>query len=807
MSKVFKISGAIASILLLLVGGVSWWAHVQRNQVLQWILVEINQNLNGQISAKSLDFTPFARGSGIGFTLREVAIYDSAYAQHRTKLLAVRRINVGIGVQNLLKGQFELKSVGIEEGTIRLFKQKNGYNNTHFFENGNSNRLPDGKNGFAARFFGGLQSVCFKDVAFQLDDSVAHKKIAFTLQDITNDLSHTPALWHTHWRGSVYFEELTFNAERGTFLRQKNTQTDLHIRYDPLQQYLYLDSSRLQVAQDWLGLQGAFGFLGKGVLKLNIQTDTLAVARALTLLPQPLANTITEFGVLPVVKANIQLDGLLNESGTPRIDIDFQTDTFRYETPVGTLMRIKAVANYTNHLDPRLGTTDQNSRISVTRLSGLLAGAVPYRAVFTVSNLENPQLAMNGVIETDLVRCNNLLDDRCRFGSGKATVSYRYRGQMFPLFDPKRNVLNGTLRGEVTLDKGTFWYTPQRLHLTNATGKIEFDENRLRVSFLHLNHQHNLVKMSGKIVGLLPYIFQSNGKVTADWAISTPDLSLDWIQNSKETNPKRRKKRSISALIDNVLARLNCKLTVVAKRVRFRRFRATDVLAKLQLSSSTIELKNGKMNAFGGSFGLSGGVNNLHLPTRQLYASGTIGRAEVKKVFQGFENFSQKTITDHHLSGTLSSAFEFRANTKKDFSIWPNSMTAKVNVVLEKGELTHFEPIKQVQRFLFKRRNFDQIRFATIQNEFNLTGKMLNISKMAVESSVLTMFVEGVYSFENKTDLLVQIPLSNFKRRSADYELVKHDLRNLKGSNIFLRAIEIDGSMKIKYDLFKRGRR
>ncbi|TAF01511.1 MAG: hypothetical protein EAZ80_02635, partial [Runella slithyformis] len=338
-------------------------------------------------------------------------------------------------------------------------------------------------------------------------------------------------------------------------------------------------------------------------------------------------------------------------------------------------------------------------------------------------------------------------------------------------------------------------------------GKIEFDENRLRVSFLHLNHQHNLVKMSGKIVGLLPYIFQSNGKVTANWAISTPDLSLDWIQNSKETNPKRRKKRSISALIDNVLARLNCKLTVVAKRVRFRRFRATDVLAKLQLSSSTIELKNGKMNAFGGSFGLSGGVNNLHLPTRQLYASGTIGRAEVKKVFQGFENFSQKTITDHHLSGTLSSAFEFRANTKKDFSIWPNSMTAKVNVVLEKGELTRFEPIKQVQRFLFKRRNFDQIRFATIQNEFNLTGKTLNISKMAVESSVLTMFVEGVYSFENKTDLLVQIPLSNFKRRSADYELVKHDLRNLKGSNIFLRAIEIDGSMKIKYDLFKRGRR
>jgi len=807
MKKPLQIGFCILGTLCLLGGGVVWWAHQQRNRILQWILQEVNQNLNGQLSAKGLEFTPFANGSGMIFTLQAVAICDSACAYHHTNLLSVQYLSVGIGVENLLKGAFSLQSVGLENGSVRLFTQKNGYSNVAFFRSKNTrgNHLSS-PNRFADQFFGGLKNVNFKNIAFQLDDSTTHKRFAFRLQNITNDLSRTPTHWHTRWQGGVYFEGLTFNAERGTFLQQKMTQTDFNLRFDPLQKYLYVDSSRLQIENDWFGLRGVFGFLEKGVFKLAIQTDTIATARALRIVPKLLAKTIADFGILPVVKANIKLNGLLNEGGTPCIDIAFQTDTFSYQTPLGPLTSIKATANYTNHLDTTRSTSDQNSRISVTRLNGLFYGVIPYRAVFTVSDLNAPQLAMNAILQADLARCNEFLDERYRFGEGKAVVTYRYRGKLFPLFDQKRNALNGQLTGKITLQKGNFRYNPQDVQISHVTGEIRFDQNTVRVLFLHLMHQRNLVKMSGLITGLLPFLFDSRGKVAADWAISTPDLGLDWIQNTKNTAPEQYKKRSLSTLIDNLLARLNCKLTVVANGVRFRQFRATQVRGKVYLNSKSAQLENIKMNAFGGSFSLSGGVKNLAAPIRQLYANGTISKADVKKVFQGFENFSQKTITDQHLSGTLSTQFSFNANVKKDFSILPNSMSAKVNIALEKGELTHFEPLKRVQRFIFKRRNFDQIRFATIQNEFNLAGKEVAINKMAIESSVLTMFVEGIYSFDNKTDLLLQIPLRNFKRRSADYELEKYDLQNLKGPNVFLRAVEIDGDIKIKYNLFKRGR-
>ena len=804
MTKTLKIVFSIVAMLFVLVSGALWWANGHRAELFRWLLREVNSNINGQLTAEKLDFTPFAGGSGLVFTLTNVCLRDTAYHQHQQNLLSLRRVSIGVDVQGLFKGQFMLQSLRFEEGQIRLFRQKSGYSNSSFFSPKKSlkNGQTTANSSFSSRFLGDLKNVIFTNVAFQLDDSLNHKKIAFTLQNISNDLQKNGSNWQTHWQGGVYFEGLSFNTERGTFLAKKATQTDFNVTFEPETQMLRLDSSQIQVENDRMKLDGLFGFAGKGVLKLNVQTDSIALIRALAIVPERLAKKITKIGILPTVRAKVRLDGLLNEGGTPRLNVDFQTDTFRYETPLGLLTQIKAFGNYNNHVDSSRGTTDQNSRISITKLNGLLYGVIPYRTVFTVSDLENPQLAMNGTFETDLPRCNALFDEKYRFKAGKAVGTYRYRGGMFPIFDAKRNALNGTLRGKVIFEKADFYYAPQQLLLNGAISEVSFDEKTARVSFLHLYHQRSLIKMSGTVKGLLPFFFQSKSKVVADWAIATPALNLDWIQNIKSNpvKPKIRRKPWFSLLIDNVLARLDCKLTLVANQVQFRRFQAQQVSGRIYLNEKSVRLENIKMNAMGGSFLVSGGVDDLQAPTRRLNASGKIVGADVKKVFQSFENFGQKTINDQNLSGLLSSNFRFNTNVRRDFSILSNTMNGQLSVELSNGELTHFEPLKKLQNVLFKRRNFDEIRFATISNVFDLRGQEITIRKMTVESSVLTLFVEGIYSFRDKTDLRLQIPLSNLKRRRADYELLKHDLKNQKGANILLRAQTEDGEIKIRYD-------
>jgi hypothetical protein len=40
---------------------------------------------------------------------------------------------------------------------------------------------------------------------------------------------------------------------------------------------------------------------------------------------------------------------------------------------------------------------------------------------------------------------------------------------------------------------------------------------------------------------------------------------------------------------------------------------------------------------------------------------------------------------------------------------------------------------------------------------------------MEIQSSVLTMFVEGVFSTKGNTDIRIQVPLSNLKKRDENY--------------------------------------
>jgi hypothetical protein len=432
---------------------------------------------------------------------------------------------------------------------------------------------------------------------------------------------------------------------------------------------------------------------------------------------------------------------------------------------------------------------------------GLLYGAIPVSAFFTVTDLEEPQVAMEGRIKADLAYCNKLFDEnKVKLKTGKLLVNYSYNGKMAPIFNEKENRLNGKLVGQAMLQNVAFNYVPQRMNFTRMNSTIRFDEKEVDVSFLHLNHQKNQIRISGKIVGLLPYVFNSSGKVAGDMSIYTPDLGLDWIRNYHTRSEKQSKKR-FSDMMEKIFNHLEMKALLVAEKVHYRKFQAEKVKGRVYLSEQLVKCEEVKMKAFGGDFQVTGGIEHFDRPIHRLYANGRINHADVQKVFYAFDNFGQTTISDHNLSGSLSTTFSYSSQLKRDFSLLPATMNGQLALELTKGELNHFEPIKRIQKILFKRRDFDNVRFENLKNQFVLQGQELNMTQMKVASSVLTFFVGGTYSFRDKTDLLVQIPLSNLKRNPEEAEL-----QSLDGNNLIIRAIDENGEMKLKYDMDWRKR-
>lgn len=74
---------------------------------------------------------------------------------------------------------------------------------------------------------------------------------------------------------------------------------------------------------------------------------------------------------------------------------------------------------------------------------------------------------------------------------------------------------------------------------------------------------------------------------------------------------------------------------------------------------------------------------------------------------------------------------------------------------------------------------------------------------MEIESTVMSMYVEGIYSMKGATDMSIQVPLRNLKKRGSGYKPENTGIDKKGGASIFIRGRPgADGNIQFKADLF-----
>ena len=67
------------------------------------------------------------------------------------------------------------------------------------------------------------------------------------------------------------------------------------------------------------------------------------------------------------------------------------------------------------------------------------------------------------------------------------------------------------------------------------------------------------------------------------------------------------------------------------------------------------------------------------------------------------------------------------------------------------------------------------------------------------------MFVEGLFSNRGNTDISIQVPLNNLKKRGDDFKPENIGTNVKAGRSIFIRGQPgSDGNVKFKLDIFKK---
>ena len=458
-----------------------------------------------------------------------------------------------------------------------------------------------------------------------------------------------------------------------------------------------------------------------------------------------------------------------------------------------------------------MGDCGNNSTGNCLVVSGFNAGlwgTTPIGFNLELSNFEDPFLNLNLDAQIPFRELGRFAPEELfGFYEGTADMKLNYAGKLHEQINAENYILKSDLKGTVNIKDGEFDYKGRGLEFRKIKGEIHFDENNLSFHDLVLSLNKNRIEALGLCPSFMPYFFTDSQHFHIDFDLYSPRINFDHFSTPEELGIAARlqEEKEEKHLIEEILETGTIEMALKVDQAYISHFDPEFIDGRVKVSAEEIELKELKMKVADGGFYIHGHINDIekHNPKAEVVAKFT--NNNIREVFKSFENFGQTDMTHENINGTFYSDISLNAAMDANYEIVPSSLSGKMQVRVDNGELINLEALKNLTGFIFKKRKLDNIAFDTLTTSATLHGYDLKVNQFFVHSTSFDFGVDGVYHLgpHDKTSLLFEIPLGNIFKRHIDKEiLMQHDTKR-KGPPIMVSATEKNNRLHFKLHLLK----
>jgi hypothetical protein len=160
-----------------------------------------------------------------------------------------------------------------------------------------------------------------------------------------------------------------------------------------------------------------------------------------------------------------------------------------------------------------------------------------------------------------------------------------------------------------------------------------------------------------------------------------------------------------------------------------------------------------------------------------------IKEIDIKKAFISFRNFGQELIKAENLAGSLSGSLSLLLPMGATLEPEIKNLTAEGKYVITKGSLMNFDPVKKLSSYI-ELSELQNIKFERLGNDFYIRNNFFYVPQMDINSSAVTLSVNGKHSFDNEYTYHVKMLLS---------EVLSGKFRKKKIKNSEFGPVEDDG--------------
>ncbi|ACU04544.1 AsmA-like C-terminal region-containing protein [Pedobacter heparinus] len=790
---------AIIGLVLLIYVALAVYVNANKKSLLITVTERLNKNLNGKMTIESMDPTFLKGFPGVSLSLRNVVLRDSLWNLHRHNLLEAKDFDIAVNIMGLLRGAIDIEKVGINNATIYLFTDSNGYTNTAVFKKNKQQKQTNERGSSPAE----IRKITLNNVDFVVNNQKGHKLFQFVVDELKAKVDYKLlGGWEADLKLKLLAKSLAFNTRRGSFIKDKLLEGPFKINYDDNSGIVTVAPNKLNIGTDPFIIGAKFDTSKENTeFTINIEAPAILWRNASALLAPNITSKLNMFNLDRPIYAKCLLKGNMGPGGDPLIYVEAIVKDNVLTTPGGVVDKCNFNGVFTNNYVKGNDFTDANSAIKLYNFKGNYK-EIPFSidTAFVV-NLDKP--IASGIFKSqfDISKLNNVVgDETLKFGKGTANVNLAYSADIvnFKLTKP-------LVSGSIDIKNADVSYVPRKLRFNNTAILLNFTNNDLFIKNIRLQSGKSIVFMDGSIRNFLNLYYTAPEKILLNWKVRSPEIHLgEFIGFLGSRKPARVVKKrnagksTFSEDLNEVFEKSNVNMNVSVDKVYYNKFLATNANADLLLSELGIAIKNVSVRHAGGLLKLNGNISQKGSINR-FTINTTLSNVDIRNFFYSFDNFGLKSLTSQNLRGFLNSRTNISGGITDQGKLVANSMSGSVIFDLKKGALLNFDPVISVGKFAFPFRDLNNITFTNLNGRFDIRGQQITINPMQINSSLLNMDVAGIYSFGNGTNIAVDVPLRNPKKDEDITDKEEKKARRMKGIVLHLLATDGEnGKIKIK---------
>jgi hypothetical protein len=791
-----KVVGIFAILIAVVLIVVDIYIHSHKEEITQKIKTLLSQSINGEVTIKNVDVSLLATFPYAGINVYDASVLDS---QYHKPMLKAGYASVHINFFQLLSAHPEISKIVIRKGSFHFFIDTTGYTNAYLLLKKNQPEKKTSTNLI-------IHKIEFEDVSALIEDATKEKRYDFTFKELEASIDKDDSTYSIKMSEDAFIRGLGFNLDRGSYLdSQAVTSSKWLLKFNAVSKDLSFDKTNINVNGFRYTINGSFHFNDSANFHLHVLTKSVPYKKVLQILTPRIRSKLNNLGIQGPINAEADLTGRLAYLAQPLVQINCSMKGNEIITPIASFTDCGFTGMFSNKASDSLPVSDENSIVVINNFKGNWGEIQLNADSIQLLNITKPSIKFNFLSKCNFETLNTQLSfQSINFTGGTAQLFLQYSGEL--IASP---ALLSKITADIQLQNVSLVYIPRGLSFTDCSGSVSISENNVAIDSLRCNMKGNHFEINASGKNLNGLTDQNLSKASVECNVFTPSLDLDdfrTVFSPRKIKSGKKGKSKLSATtekIDDILNKGNLQMNIKANHVNLKNFNADNVVAQILFHGNDWEIQKANLAHAGGSLSLTSTLHevnsNYHRATSKLIAKSV----DVRKLFYAFDNFGLNDLTYHNLKGTLNANADLAFATNNDGHVIPGTMDGTVDFSIRNGALVDFLPIEKLQGIAFLNRDLSNITFAELKDKLTIKGTEIQIPRMEIASSAITMYVEGVYSLKNKTDLSMQVPWSNLARKDSTYKPVNKGTDARVGPSVWLRAKSDEtGKIKIGLQLF-----